>query len=112
MLRSRVGVGLNSAAIAFAGLAIATVGPFAQSVVLPVVLGTPLAITGLVLGARRTGIFAMLSIACAVLIFLGNGMRGIEYVAIGAVVALASVAAFMRAAYSRAKKLDSPIRTL
>jgi hypothetical protein len=103
---------LNSAALLFAGIAIASVGPFAQSAVFAVVLGAPLALAGLLLGARRTGTLALLSIGSALAIFLINDMRGVEYVAVGVVLTLAIVAAWMGFAYVTAKKSASLDRTL
>lgn len=113
MARSRLGAGLNSGALLLAAVAIATIGPFAQSVVLAVVVGLPLAVAGLILRARRTGILAMLSIGSAVAVNpLIVEIPRVEYVAIGVVVALVTVAVTMATNYARARKLAPQSLTL
>lgn len=113
MVRSRLGVGLNCAALLLAGVALATIGPFAQSIVLAVLVGLPLAVAGLSFGARRTGILALLSIASALVINpLIVEIRGVEYIAVGLAIALAIVAATMSLSYARAKKSASLNRTV
>jgi hypothetical protein len=104
---------LSSAALLLGVLALATIGPFAQSILFAVVLGIPLAVGGLALGARRTGVLAMLAIGSALAINpLIVEIDGVEYIAVGIAIVLAVVGVAMSFGYARQKRSASQYRTL